>query len=715
MLISKIKARFCSTFMRFTWLLIIIQVISFNSLNAKPISKETAAKVATNFLYERINQYLETPYQNLVIADVETINHSKGIGLYLFKFDAGAFVIISADDAAIPVVGYGFGNVNTNETKSPALEFWLENYANQIGEIQSKKLASTSIIDSLWAALVSTNTSKLQVFSGKSQQPLLLTTWDQGAKYNELCPSDVAGPGGHVYAGCVAVAMAQVMNYYKYPTQGTGSYSYYDYSYGMQTVDYGNTTYDWYAMTNSMPNAGNAEIAKLLYHCGVSVDMNYSPNGSGAWSNNVVSALKNYYNYSSSVYIDSKNTYSDAQWSQKLIQNLDSKIPLYYHGYPAGGGSGHAFNLDGYQGSDYFHFNWGWSGSYNGYFYLDGLNPGGSDFNIGQGAIFDITPPSSYFPISCNATPVSITSSNGNIFDGSGPVNYATNTDCRWLISPSQIVESIKVKIDRLDLNQGDTLFFYDGETVQDSLLFKLHNGNTFSTLQSTGDKILVRFVSDQNFTADGFDLSFSSNFPVYCTSIKTITDSAGIISDGSDTNKYNNGILCKWMIESGQNSAITIHFTEFDTESGQDWVVIYDPTTSPVTTLGQFSGNQIPPAITATNGKMMIVFATNEANQDQGWKAFFHTGTLGIDGKTESLKPILYPNPTNNTFSLSNLQSFRTYQIEILTLDGKNVFSTKASNSSEIRIDCSHLETGLYLVKIQSEIELDFIKLVVE
>jgi len=615
----------------------------------------------------------------------------------------------------MPVIGYGFGEDKMNETKAPAFEFWLQSYANQVSEIQFKSLKSTIKIDSLWNVLSKANEAKLQVFSGKSQQPLLITTWDQGAKYNELCPADVAGPGGHVYAGCVAVAMAQVMNYYKYPNQGTGSYSYYDYSYGMQTVDYSNTTYNWHAMTNSMPNAGNLEIAKLLYHCGVAVDMNYSPNGSGAWSNNVVSALKTFYNYSSSVYIDGKNSYSDAQWGQKLIQSLDNKIPLYYHGYPAAGGSGHAFNLDGYQGNDYFHFNWGWSGSYNGYFYLNNLNPGGSDFSVGQGAIFDITPPSTYYPTGCNSNPITITSSYGNIFDGSGPVDYASNTDCRWLISPSQIIESIKVKIDRLELNQGDTLFFYDGETVSDSLLFKLYDGLTFSTLQSKGNKMLIRFVSDQNFTADGFDLSFSSVFPVYCTSIKTITDSAGFISDGSDTNKYNNGILCKWMIESTQNSAITLHFSEFDTEAGQDWVVIYDPTTSPVTTLGQFSGNQIPPAITATNGKMMIVFATNEANQHQGWKAFFHTGALGIDGAAKNPLPTLFPNPATNLFTIGNLQPFRTYQIEVLTTNGKRVLSTALNNNSEIDINCAELESGLYIVKIQSETGLDYLKLMVK
>jgi len=65
---------------------------------------------------------------------------------------------------------------------------------------------------------------------------------------------------------------------------------------------------------------------------------------------------------------DSKSDFTYAQWVDKITNNIDNKIPLYYDGFGSSGG--HAFNLDGYQGSDHFHFNWGWGGAYNGYYYF---------------------------------------------------------------------------------------------------------------------------------------------------------------------------------------------------------------------------------------------------------------------------------------------------------------------------------------------------------
>ncbi len=207
-----------------------------------------------------------------------------------------------------------------------------------------------------------------------------------------MCPEDFDGPCERTYAGCVATAMAQVMFYYKYPLQGTGSHSYNDYPYGYQSANFGNTTYSWNSMENQIMGYNNPAIAELLYHCGVSVNMNYGPDGSSASSSYVVSALINYFNYSPSIDLVHRDSYTDSEWKNILIENLDNKIPLYYDGYDEDQWVGHAFVCDGYQNEDYFHFNWGWSGYYNGYFYLDNLNVGGSNFSSWQGAIIYIYP-----------------------------------------------------------------------------------------------------------------------------------------------------------------------------------------------------------------------------------------------------------------------------------------------------------------------------------
>ena len=620
-----------NTVVKTVFLFFIIQTLFAIPAHALPVKESKAKLVAKNFYYQRINQKQSLDYQDIKLDFVQSIDRKNKAALYLFNVKNYGFIIVSGDDYAIPVVAYDFSqNIELNQM-APNFEAWINTYADQIAEIWEKNLLPTDEIKKKWQELETMNVQSLKIFSGKSADPLLLTTWDQGARYNALCPADQFGPGGFVYAGCVAVAMAQVMNYYKHPAQGVGSYSYYHQTYGLLSADFGNATYDWTAMPNEMPNSGSYEIAELLYHCGVSVDMNYTASGSGAWSNRVVSSLENYFDYSSSVNIKSKSGYSDSQWADMVQSSIDNKEPLYYHGYPSGYGAGHAFNLDGYQGNDYFHFNWGWSGSYNGYYYLNNLNPGSYDFSSGQGAIFDIRPNSTNYPLGCQNN--TLTATHGVIFDGSGPMDYNANQNCQWLISPSEPTDYIKLQFNRFDLDSGDVVRIYDGNSSNDSLLAELDwNTPPASTIyQSSGAQLLVQFISDNQFESDGFDASYESIAPVYCQGLLTLSAPSGTISDGSDTNNYNDGIYCRWMIESS-DPVISLHFTSFNTESNHDWVVIYDPTTSPSTLLAKYSGNQIPPGVTATNGKMLINFVSNESGNSEGWSASYYTGQVGME-----------------------------------------------------------------------------------
>ena len=129
-----------------------------------------------------------------------------------------------------------------------------------------------------------------------SVEPMIQTQWNQDCYYNALAPVAYGGPCDRCYAGCVACAMSQVMKYWDYPSKGQGSHSYHHSEYGDLSADFGSTTYDW----NNMPNSiwsDNDAIATLMYHCGVSVDMNFSPSGSGAQSRDVETAMRMYFGY----------------------------------------------------------------------------------------------------------------------------------------------------------------------------------------------------------------------------------------------------------------------------------------------------------------------------------------------------------------------------------------------------------------------------------
>jgi hypothetical protein len=209
----------------------------------------------------------------------------------------------------------------------------------------------------------------------------------------------------------VATAMAQVMKFWNYPTTGTGFHSYNHSKYGTLNANFGSTTYNWANMPNQLTSSSSSEqktaVATLMYHCGVSVDMDYDVSANGGSGAYVISstppkthcaeyALKTYFGYKSTLQGIQKNDYTQTQWINLLKTELDASRPVLYAGF---GDGGHCFIADGYNNNNYFHFNWGWSGSCDGYFALNALNPesggigsGAGTYNNGQQAVIGIEP-----------------------------------------------------------------------------------------------------------------------------------------------------------------------------------------------------------------------------------------------------------------------------------------------------------------------------------
>lgn len=305
--------------------------------------------------------------------------------LYLAEYADGSFVLVSADNNALPVLGYNDVPQARKSTYPPAFIEWADFYAQQINEIRNSGITMEAY-QQQWTALLGGENS-LAYRTERAVQPLMTTNWDQGWPYNELCPVDSEGPGGHVYAGCVATAMAMVMKYWNHPTTGVGNGSYYAMGYGYQSANFGATTYLWDEMPDAL-GSSNIPVATLLYHLGVSVNMMYAPDGSGAQSYDAADALVDHFRYPQAQYVD-RSSYSLANWNALLKDQIDNGSPIYYSGHGAGGG--HAFVIDGYDTADYFHFNFGWSGSSNGYYYVTNINPSG-DFNQSQAAIINTIP-----------------------------------------------------------------------------------------------------------------------------------------------------------------------------------------------------------------------------------------------------------------------------------------------------------------------------------
>ena len=336
--------------------------------------------------------------------------------IYLVKYTDGRYVLLSADDNSLPVLAYSTEPRGAIRSYSPELIAWVQNYERQINAILQSRTELPQYRQQ-WSELLRGNVSA-DGRTDRSIQPLLALTWDQGWPYNELCPADEAGPGGHVYAGCVATAMAMVMKYWNHPATGVGNNSYYAFGYGYQSANFGATTYQWDLMPNSIATS-NLPVATLLYHCGVAVDMDYAPDGSGAQSYDAAAAFVNNFRYPNAVIYD-KSSYSDATWNTMLQAQIDNGSPMYYSG--SGSGGGHAFVIDGYDTASYFHFNFGWSGSGNGYFYVSNINPGGSDFNSWNSAIMNSIPQN----YSIANTRIKLRSDAGSV---GNPINLTVSTN----------------------------------------------------------------------------------------------------------------------------------------------------------------------------------------------------------------------------------------------------------------------------------------------
>ncbi len=350
-------------------------------INATPVSKQEAQKIAAAW-YRHIRQ---ASVLDFITEKVYTANHEGVITFYTFVFKAGGFVIVAADDASIPILGYSSENPFPGDFTCPSTSWWLDSYSREIFQIV-KAGVSNQATKPLWDDI------REGTFPPPARDvgPLLTTTWDQGCYYNELCPDVPGGACNHAATGCVATAMAQIMKFHNFPPRGVGMHAYPHPKYGMQSADFGNTTYDWPSMPSQVTSS-NIPVATLMYHCGVSVNMIYGYS-SGSYMELIPGAFTEFFNYDPGIEINYMNDYENQDWKELLRSNLDQFLPVYYGGMKDSA-EGHAFICDGYRLSDEtFHFNWGWSGAADGWFAIGALNPGTLNLNRQNVAITEIRP-----------------------------------------------------------------------------------------------------------------------------------------------------------------------------------------------------------------------------------------------------------------------------------------------------------------------------------
>ena len=398
--------------MRKYLLVITLALAACFSANAESVSKNVAARKAATFLQLKSETQLQ-----LLNSSYETF--------YLFAIEGGGFVIVSADNRVQPILGYSLQSILDVDNIPSNLKNWLDGYDKQI------RAAMEDGALPVHAGWLEQASSKSGVEGYDSiVGPLLTTTWDQEPLYNNLCP---IYNGDRTVTGCVATAMAQVMKYWNWHDTGAGQHSYNTHEYGELSANFGATAYDWANMPNSLSSSSSADqvnaVATLMYHCGIAVNMDYGISalgGSGAYDimNNYglnfpcsENALRNYFKYSPNLSGMARINFTGEDWEAMIKNEIDHRRPIIYAG--SGYLGGHEFVCDGYDTNGLFHFNWGYSGSGDGYFTLARLNPLDLDFTRGQTAVIGIAPDTLYgSSTACTVIVESADSSKGSVTGG---------------------------------------------------------------------------------------------------------------------------------------------------------------------------------------------------------------------------------------------------------------------------------------------------------
>jgi len=446
----------------------------------------------------------------------------------------------------------------------------------------------------------------------------------------------------------VATALGQLLNYFRWPVTGVGSYAYECPPYGTLSADFENSAYDWDLMGNNLGHA-NPEVAEILYHLGVSVDMVYGPDGSGMYNHKAAYTLRTFFKFSPETqYVFRDSTTMD--WDSLIVSHLERKIPLYYAGWSVPNLYGHAFICDGYQGENFYHFNWGWSGSYDGYFYTENLTPGGNNFNLAQELVINAMPDTNLYtyPVHCQGEKEFDVLS-GTLDDGSGPLYpYANGSQCGWLIAPNDSVNGITLNFHRFDLDTNDMVTVYDGTDTSAAILGEFYGNELPASVTSTGGGMYIRFTSDEESVSGGFLASFESEVPVFCSGNVTFNEQADTLSDGSGNWNYHDNTICRWWILPEGAASVTLFFTEFETEAGFDLLKIYDLQTQQL--LAEYSGTYpggVPDPVTSPSGKMFLTWTTNSMNTAPGWTAYYESNLVDIKENEPQQKLKVFPNPS--------------------------------------------------------------------
>jgi hypothetical protein len=761
-------------------------IAAFGSLMAGPVDQQKAQKLGAKFLSTTA---ISERNADIQLQLVSAALNRNAIDYYVFNVSNGeGFVIVAGDDRVKPILAYSTrGKFDPNDL-ADGFQFTLDGFREEIQYVREHNLSATPDITAEWRRVSETGSLNRDGSTRTVVEPLCQTIWNQNYPFNSQCPEDPDGNGGHVYAGCVATAMAQVMKFHDWPDHGTGSHSYHPQGYAQQNANFAETEYHFELMPLALDSTSTEEeifyIAQFQHHCGIAVNMQYSPDGSGAYSDDVPPALRNYFRYNCDNHVSNYNFwpgmgYSNEEWGNMLKNGgLDEGLPLYYSGSDESGAGGHAFVCDGYDENDYFHFNWGWSGRDDAWCPIGALNTTKYAFNMMNGFTGHIIPKEDiYFsrPDSvANMQALENTNFDGVRLSWTNPT-LDLNGNALTSLESVTIRRNFEVIATLDDVQPGADMEYEDNGLVPGlyeyaifatneagisrttyrkllvgekcNIVFQLHDdggdgwkGAAISVTDAQGDRIAVitmtqgsdlivdlpllkgnlSFIWNHGWyhTQQQYDTDYECSFTIFDYDGNELYTSADL-EDGvflTFDNNCEEGVLSCYPVQNLQG--------EYQWHNDEEYGVFLTWGKPNVTAnLDHFNIYrhilvvkeaeliaEVP--FTGANSYEYFDNVNEQGDYEYEISAVFVRGDEQCESETEGVGNLLvtsvkenaaniniYPNPTNG---MLNIESQSTMHISVSNLLGQKLQETTAEGSTTL--DLSRFESGMYLIRIETE-----------
>lgn len=728
------------------------------------VSVETAMNASRNFLSERIGMQ---DSKGISMTHVYTEFAEDGTPLF-YRFQVGekGFMIVSATDLATPVLAY---SLESNFKPGTTADFYCNKYKKQLAYLNENPSAARPEAARMWDKYASSSFRLPAVKDGKGNpcvEPLVTTRWTQETYYNSRCPFSSVPQENWDYrtpVGCVALTMANIMYYYRFPHSGMGAISYipreYEngelfHTYPSQMVNFSQQTYTYEAMTDQLDKY-NGELAKLIYNAGVSVRMSYGHDGSGSQSEYAITALQENFRFSQDAQfkeyadlLESGATLVD--WENLAKTELDARRPLFFSGQNETEG-GHAWIVDGYTTIDdtltYFHVNWGWAGSSNGFYLINNQctssygNFNAPDANGRESeSMMTLLAPESEDIIKPTTGDMRITAAIGTISDGAGNMKYQPNTSRSWTIATPDATR-YSLQFSKLKTQPGDKVIIYNGGTPNSPVLAE-YSGNYLmaacndytsipgcvhgdyqgqalpSAVTVNADSVLVVFTTNGDSLTDyGFVLRFeATNITTSgCAAVTAPINTDqwfGVFTDkpnneqGND-NPYKALHTCSWQLRVPQAAGYALYFRKFDLKAG-DFIDIYNTSSNENPIVAHFDAENPPMGvINADASRIQVKFFTDNWLEGAGFEMEFWK-IAGIDEHNDIANVTTYPNPVSSVLHVAiEGEQAQNFKATVVDMTGKIVRTEQISfggGTETHDISVSGLASGFYFLNLQNE-----------